>query len=144
MKKTSIIVQVISALIIMSIFYWKNIFSASNIKISIIGYIALYLVIQSERLAHKRRMLDWKNVRIQGKKRFILYEYALSRGGIISVLLILILSLKVTISLLLVITVLPLFGVMAFVGNEEWKQCEEHFTISTMKMAADKFKVLRN
>ena len=144
MKKTSLIVQIISALIIIPIFYWKDMLSTSHIRISIIGYIVIFLIIQSERLAHKKRLSDWKNIRIQGKTRFILYDYVLLRGGIISILLILILSLKVAISLLLVVTVLPLFGVMAFAGNEEWKQCEEQYTISTMKLVADKFKVLRN
>ena len=88
--------------------------------------------------------MDWKNIRIQGKTRFILYDYVLLRGGIISILFILILSLKVTISLLLLCAVLPLCGVMAFAGNEEWKQCEEQYTISNLKSVADKFKVLRN
>jgi hypothetical protein len=144
MKKTSLLVQIISALIIFPILYWKNMLSVSNFRFSIIGYIIIFLIIQSERLAHKRRLLDWKNIRIQGKTRFILYDYVLIRGGIISIVFILILSLKVIISLLLLCTVLPLCGVMAFAGNEEWKQCEEQYTISTLKSVADKFKVLRN
>ena len=144
MKKTSLLVQIISALIIFTIFYWKNMLSASNVRFSIIGYIIIFLIIYSENLAHKRRLLDWKKIRIQGKTRFILYDYVLLRGGIISILFILILSLKVTISLLLLCAVLPLCGVMAFAGNEEWKQCEEQYTISTLKSVADKFKVLRN
>ena len=29
-------------------------------------------------------------------------------------------------------TMLPLFGVIAFTGNEEWKQCEEQYMIATL------------
>ncbi len=95
-------------------------------------------------MAHKRRMSNWNNIRSSGKTRFILYDYVLVRGGIVFVLFILFLSLKVSIGLLIVCSILPLFGVIAFAGNEEWKQCEEQYTIATLRSVANKFKVLQN
>jgi hypothetical protein len=144
MKRASLIIQVIFAIIFFSILNWKQGLNIPNLRFNIIGLIFIALIIYSEIIAHKRRLSNWANTRIKGKMRFILYDYVLLRGGIVSVLIILILSIKVTIGLLIICTVIPLFGVMAFAGNEEWKKCEEKYTISTLKSLAEKIKVLRN
>ncbi len=144
MKRKSLIIQIIIALIFISIIYWKQGFSFSNFRFNLIGFIIIALIFYSEILAHKRRLLNWEKIRVQGKTRFILFDYVLLRGGIVSTLLLLILSIKVAIGLLIICTVLPLFGVMAFAGNEEWKKCEEQYTISTLKSTAEKIKVMQN
>lgn len=144
MKRASFIIQFIFVIIFFSILYWKQGLNFSNLRFNIIGFILIALIVYSEIMAHKRRLSNWEKIRIKGKTRFILYDYVLLRGGIVSTLLILILSIKVTIGLLIICTVIPLFGVIAFAGNEEWKKCEEQYTISTLKSAAEKIKVLRN
>ncbi|MCX6121526.1 MAG: hypothetical protein NTX44_07885 [Ignavibacteriales bacterium] len=144
MKRASFIIQVIVAIVFFSILNWKQGLNYSTLRFNIIGFILIALILYSEIMARKRRVSNWEKIRKKGKTRFILYEYVLLRGGITSTLLILILSIKVTIGLLIICTVIPLFGVVAFAGNEEWKKCEEQYTISTLKSFADKIKVLRN
>jgi hypothetical protein len=144
MKRTSLIIQFIFAVIFFSILYWKQGFMFANLRFNLIGFIVIALIFYSEILAHKRRLLNWEKIRIQGKTRFILFDYVLLRGGIVSILLLLILSIQIKIGLLIICTVVPLFGVLAFVGNEEWKKCEELYTISTLKSVADKIKILQN
>jgi hypothetical protein len=144
MKRASIIIQVIFIIIFFSILNWRQGLNISNLRFNIIGFILIALIFYSEIMAHKRRLSNWEKIRVKGKTRFILYDYVLLRGGIVSVLLILILSIKVTIGLLIICTVIPLFGVITFAGNEEWKKCEEEYTISTLKSLAEKIKVLRN
>ena len=144
MKRASFIIQVIFAIVFFSILNWKQGLNYSTLRFNIIGFILISLIIYSEIMAHKKRVSNWEKIRMKGKTRFILYEYVLLRGGITSTLLILILSIKVTIGLLIICTVIPFFGVAAFAGNEEWKKCEEQYTISTLKSLADKIKVLRN
>jgi hypothetical protein len=143
MKRTTLI-EIIFVFIMLSIFYWKHLFNYSSLRYGIIFSILMILIVHSEKLAHKRRLLNWEKKRIEGKKRFILYDYVLLRGGIVSTLLILVLSIKVPIDLLIICTIIPLFGVIAFAGNEEWKKCEEQYTISTLKSVAEKIKVLQN
>ena len=143
MKKTSLI-EFIFVTILFALSYWKLQFNISNFRFGLIFLILFAFIVYSEKLAHKRRMSNWKKIRSAGKARFILYDYVLIRGGIVSVLLILILSFKVSIGLLIVCSILPLFGVIAFAGNEEWKQCEEQYAIATLRSVADKFKVLQN
>ena len=143
MKRTTLI-EIIFVFIMLSILYWKHLFSYSSLRFGIIFSIIMFLIVHSEKLAHKRRLLNWEKKRIEGKKRFILYDYVLLRGGIVSTLLISFLSIKVPIDLLIICTIIPLFGVIAFAGNEEWKKCEEQYTISTLKSVAEKIKVLQN
>jgi hypothetical protein len=144
MKRTSLIIHLLFVIIFFSIIYWKQGFSFSDFRFNFIGLIFIALIFYSEILAHKRRLLNWEKIRIQGKRRFILVDYVLLRGGIISTLLLLILSIQIKIGLLIICTVLPLFGVLVFAGNEEWKKCEELYTISTLKSVAEKMKVLQN
>jgi hypothetical protein len=94
--------------------------------------------------AHRRRMSEWANIRLKGKARFILFDYVLLRGGSISILIILILSLKVSITLLIICSVIPLLGVSAFAGNEVWKQCEQSYALTRLKSIAEKMKILQN
>ena len=144
MKRKSTVIQILFVAVSTSLMLWQRMFKLSDLKFYIIALIIVALIMYSENMAHKRRMSNWQKIRSAGKARFILYDYVLIRGGIVSVLLILILSLKVSIGLLIVCSILPLFGVIAFAGNEEWKQCEEHYTIATLRAVADKFKVLQN
>ena len=145
MKRTTLI-GIIIIIIMVSIIYWNHLlnYSYSSLIYGIIFYILMTLIIHSEKLAHKRRLLNWDKKRIEGKARFILYDYVLLRGGIVSTLLILVLSIKVPIDLLIICTIIPLFGAIAFAGNEEWKKCEELYSISTLKSTAEKIKVMQN
>jgi hypothetical protein len=144
MKRKSTVIQILFVAVSTSLMLWQGMFKLSDLKFYIIALIIVSLIMYSENMAHKRRMSNWQKIRSVGKTRFILYDYVLLRGGIVSVLLILILSFKVSIGLLIVCSILPLFGVIAFAGNEEWKQCEEQYTIATLRSVADKFKVLQN
>ena len=144
MKRKSTVIQILFVAVSTSLMLWQRMFKLSDLKFYIIALIIVALIMYSENMAHKRRMSNWQKIRSAGKTRFILYDYVLIRGGIVSVLLILILSFKVSIGLLIVCSILPLFGVIAFAGNEEWKQCEEQYTIATLRSVADKFKVLQN
>ena len=144
MKRKSTVIQILFVAVSFSLMLWQRMFKLSDLKFYIIALIIVALIMYSENMAHKRRMSNWQKIRSAGKTRFILYDYVIIRGGIVSVLLILILSFKVSIGLLIVCSILPLFGVIAFAGNEEWKQCEEQYAISTLRSVADKFKVLQN
>ena len=144
MKRKSTVIQILFVAVSSSLMLWQRIFKLSDLKFYIIVIIIVALIMYSENMAHKRRMSNWQKIRSAGKTRFILYDYVLIRGGIVSVLLILILSFKLSIGLLIVCSILPLFGVIAFAGNEEWKQCEEQYTIATLRSVANKFKVLQN
>ena len=144
MKRKSTVIQILFVAVSTSLMLWQRMFKLSDLKFYIIALIIVALIMYSENMAHERRMSNWQKIRSAGKTRFILYDYVLIRGGIVSVLLILILSFKVSIGLLIVCSILPLFGVIAFAGNEEWKQCEEQYTIATLRSVADKFKVLQN
>ena len=144
MKRKSTVIQILFVAVSTSLMLWQRMFKLSDLKFYIIALIIVALIMYSENMAHKRRMSNWQKIRSAGKTRFILYDYVIIRGGIVSVLLILILSFKVSIGLLIVCSILPLFGVIAFAGNEEWKQCEEQYAIATLRSVADKFKVLQN
>jgi hypothetical protein len=144
LKRKTAIIEIIFVVILFSILYWKQVIRISDFRFYMIGVILIVLFNYSKKMAHRRRLTNWDKIRINGKTRFILYDYVFIRGGIVSTLLILILSLKVEIGLLIIFAVLPLFGVMAFAGNEEWKKCEEQFAISALKSVAEKFKVMRN
>ena len=144
MKRKSTVIQILFVVVSFSVLHWQHMFNWSDLKFYIIAVIIVALIMYSENMAHKRRMSNWNKIRSSGKTRFILYDYVLIRGGIVSVLIILLLSFKISIGLLIVCTILPLFGVIAFTGNEEWKQCEEQYTIATLRSVSDKFKVLQN
>ncbi len=144
MKRKSTVIQILFVAVSFSLLHWQRMVNLSDLKFYIIALIIIALIMYSENMAHKRRMSNWNNIRSFGKTRFILYDYVLIRGGIVCVLLFLILSLKGSIGFLIICSILPLFGVIAFAGNEEWKQCEEQYTIATLRSVADKFKVLQN
>ncbi|MDD8016930.1 MAG: hypothetical protein PHP42_01020 [Bacteroidota bacterium] len=126
------------------IIVWNHALQLSDLRVTIIGLMLIGLIYYLEKMEHQRRLLHWDTIRSKGKIRFILYEYVLLRGGIVSLFIILVLSMKVTIGLLIIYSLLPLFGELVFAGNEVWKQCEEHYIISTLKSAAEKIKILNN
>ncbi len=109
-----------------------------------IGAIVLILIYCFGKIIQRDRMAHWKEIRKKGKQKFILYDFVLLRGGIISLLLLLILSYAVTISIIIICSVIPLLGVCAFVGNEIWKQCEMHYSQKALKSVSDKMKVMSN
>jgi hypothetical protein len=144
MKRKSTAIQILFVALSFLLLHWQRMVNLSELKFYIVALIVVSLIMYSEKLAHKRRISNWEKVRILGKARFILFDYVVIRGGIVSILLILILSLKISVGLMIVCSILPLFVVLAFAGNEEWKQCEEQYTIETLRSVADKFKVMQN
>jgi hypothetical protein len=144
MKRIELIFVGILIVLVYSMLLWNGTLKYYDLRIFIIGAILYWYVYRSEKGAQKRRVLEWGTIRAKGKTRFILFDYVLVRGGVLSALIILILSLKIPMSLLIICSVLPLLGVTAFAGNEVWKKCEQEYMITILKTAAEKMRVLQN
>ena len=80
---------------------------------------------------HRRRMMKWKRIREVGRLQFIMLHYMLLRGGIFS--LIVMFSLRGQLSSWYVhgITIPVVLLSLAFVGQQEWTNCEQEFQIAT-------------
>ena len=144
MNKKRIIVNGIFSAMVLLLLVWKGVFAISDGRLYIISMIIFAYISYSEAIDQRRRILDWENIHHIGKTRFILLEYVIYRGGTISVLIILLLSLKIQMTVLLLCSVLPLLGVSAIAGNEVWKQCEEGHSAMILKSAAEKMKISQN
>ena len=144
MRRSNIIIYLAVYAVSFALLLWKHVTRLSDFRYGVIGLILFGVALYWETKARENRLANWNSIRIQGKVRFILIDYVLLRGGIVSLLILLILSTKVTIGLLVIASVIPLLGGTAFVGNEEWKYCEEQYIISTLKSAAESMKAIQN
>jgi hypothetical protein len=114
------------------------------IKMQLIFLAAVGVLSYAEWEAQKKRVAQWATIRKKGRARFILMDFVLLRGGIFSAVLLYVLSSKVTLGLLIVVSILPVLAVIAFAANELWKRSEEEYVVASMKMAAENIKVMRN
>jgi hypothetical protein len=144
MKKSYLIVYLIVYALSFAVLYSKHLTHLSDFRYGIVVLILIGTLFYSETLARNRRLNNWGEIRLQGKARFILMDYVVLRGGIISLLILLLLSTKVTIGLIILASVVPLLAAIAFVANEEWKYCEEQYVISTLKSMAENIKAIQN
>ena len=144
MKAKSIITFCVVSGVMFSILFWRHAVKLSDFRFYCIALILIGYISYNETLAQKRRMLNWETIRSKGRMHFILFDYVVFRGGTISILITIILSIKVTITLIIICSLLPLLGVMAFVGNEIWKQCEESYSLAKLNSVAEKIKILQN
>jgi hypothetical protein len=144
MKAKSIISFCVVSAIMLAILFWQHAIHLSEFRFYGIIAILLGYVSYAESLAQKRRLLNWEIIRLNGKTRFILLDYVVIRGGSLSILIALIISIKVKITLIIICSILPVLGVIAYVGNEIWKQCEEHYSSAKLNSIAEKMKLLQN
>jgi len=144
MKAKSIIIFCIASAAMLSILLWYHAIQLSEFRFYCIASILIGYISYNETLAHKRRMLNWATIQSKGKMHFILFDYVIYRGAVISILITLILSIKVKITLIIICSIFPLLGVMVFVGNEIWKQCEESYSSIKLNSVAEKIKILQN
>ncbi len=144
MKAKTIITYCVVTAVMFSILFWRHAIKLSDFRFYCIAAILIGYIYYTETLAQKRRMLNWETIRSKGKVYFVLVEYVIYRGGIISVLIVLILSIKITITLIIICSIIPLLGVIAFAGNEIWKQCEESYSSSKLNSIVEKIKISQN
>jgi hypothetical protein len=144
MKAKSIISFCIASVAMLSILFWYHAIKLLDFRLYCIESILIGYIAYNETLAHQRRILNWETIRLKGKLRFILFDYVFYRGAVLSILIALILSIKVKITLLIICSILPLLGAMAFAGNLTWKRCEEIYSSTKLKSVAEKIKILRN
>ena len=130
--------------ILIAALFWQHATRLADFRYGIAGLILIGLLSYSEALARKRRSANWEEIRSQGKTRFVLFQFVALRGGTVSLLILLLLSSKVTIGLIILASVVPLLAAMAFVGNEEWKSCEAQYVISTLRSTGENLKALKN
>jgi len=55
-----------------------------------------------------------------------------------------ILSIKVSITLLIICSFIPVLGIMAYAGNETWNRCEQSYSQAKMNSVAEKIKIMQN
>jgi len=144
MRRTYLIAYIVLYALSIAALLWRHATRLADFRYGIAGLILIGLLYYSEALAHKRRLANWEEIRSQGKTRFLLLEYVALRGGTVSLLILMLLSTKVTIGPILLASVVPLLAAMVFVGNEEWKSCESQFVISTLRSTGENIKALNN
>jgi hypothetical protein len=144
MKAKSIIIFCVVSGVMFSILFWRHAVKLSDFRFYCIALILIGYISYNETIAKKRRMLNWETIRSKGRIHFILFDFVFIRGGIISILITMVLSIKVMITLIIICSLLPLLGVMAFAGNEIWKQCEETYSLAKLNSIAEKIKILQN
>jgi hypothetical protein len=144
MKAKSIISFCIASLVMLSILFWYHAIKLSDFRFYCIESILIGYIAYNETLAHRRRILNWETIRSKGKMHFILFYFVVYRGVVLLILITLILSIKVTITLIIICLLVPLLGVMAFVGNETWKQCEKIYSLAKLNSVVEKIKILQN
>lgn len=92
---------------------------------------------------HERRVANWEQIREKGKLIFILTRFVILRGAIIGTILVLFLRSKAPLSSIFEITV-PLVALgFAFVGYQEWQNCELEYGILSLKSAAERIETRR-
>lgn len=80
-----------------------------------------------ETRAHRGRMMEWERIHEKGKFAFIALRYMLLRGGIFSLLVMLSLRGRLFSWSVHGITVPVVLIALAFVGLQEWNNCEQEF-----------------
>jgi hypothetical protein len=78
-----------------------------------------------EARSHRRRMMDWGRIRERGKFIFIALHYVLFRGGIFALIMMFLLRGQLTSWYVHGITVPVVVFALAFVGLQEWNNCEQ-------------------
>ncbi|HLP14629.1 MAG TPA: hypothetical protein VK470_00145 [Bacteroidota bacterium] len=144
MKRPFWVLGIILGVIYQGFFWWKGIIQLPDLRIMIIVTIAVCYIYYSELNSQRRMIENWRTIRGQGRVRFILIEYVFLRGGGVSLVLALAISFKVTISMLIIGSILPVFGVFVWAGNEIWKSNEHLFLISTLKTVGESMSAKQN
>lgn len=78
---------------------------------------------------HRRRMLKWKQIRERGKLMFIASHYMVLRGGIFAFVVMLSLRGQRASWSVHEITIPVVLLSLAFIGVQEWRNCEQEFQI---------------
>ena len=96
--------------------------------------------------AHKRHLELWHTLRQRGKWFFILTRYVLLRGSVLVVILIapFLAALRFTtlVSIILLLTLVPLMLMLSFLGHEVWTICEQEFEVLALRQAAEQTRKL--
>lgn len=98
--------------------------------------------------AHRHHLTIWEHIRQQGKWYFIITRYLLLRGIILSVILIgpAISSLQFSAVILkiIIVSLIPLFGIIFYYGFEEWNDCEQEVQIIKLKQVSEVISTTNN
>lgn len=93
-----------------------------------------------ESASHRRYLAKWENIRSRGKWLFVLTHYILSRGMVVLVFTLAPFLSMVKLNnyslLVLALTFVTAVSVMAFLGYQEWSNCEREFQILSLRKAA--------
>ena len=93
-----------------------------------------------EAKAHRRHLDQWDDLRVRGKWFFVLSRYVLRRGSVLLVIFAgpaafeTTLSATIVFNLLFAALVVPL---LAYLGNQEWNDCEREKEIQSLRSAAE-------
>ncbi len=101
-----------------------------------------------ESYSQKHYLESWSAQRRRGRLSFVISQYVLLRGGLLSVALAGPLFLQLPIrghDLTAIFAVLVLIAVlMIYLGNESWVQCEREYEVQVLRMAAQHIRTASN
>lgn len=144
MRELSKSLSLAGPMVFAAIYSWQNGESLPELRFYLLSLIAMAYIYSAEMAFQRLRMKQWEETRSLGRTRFVLWDYVLLRGGGASVILLLLLSLKVTISLIVLVSVLPLLALMVIVGNIVWNDCEHQYQEAVYRATATSFAVQQN
>ena len=110
---------------------------ATSISLLLAGLLIVPALGWLETYSHERRIADWQRIRAKGKSVFIVSRYVLLRGGIFSIVLMLALRGEQSSWPVHEIVIPLVFFCLAYVGYQEWRNCEIEYGVLTRRDSAD-------